>query len=343
MPSILDPLTVRGLTLRNRFVLAPMRSRKAALDGFVTDEIVHHYAELSAGAGVAVVEHAYVVDWGRVSPQLGVSDDTFIPGLARLAEAIHTGGAVAILQMSHAGSHSSSRVLGGQQPVAPSAVRNPRAGKDGEVPREITKAEMDELTAAFGAATMRAVEARFDGVEVHCAHGFLLSEFLSPITNRRLDDYGGSVENRARFPVEVIGAIRRVLNRDVPVFCRFPGSDLLPGGLELAESVEMGRSLVDAGVDILDVSGGIGGIEPPPGAGPRVQGYLVPLAEAVKKATGAMVIGVGGVVDPWFADSLVREGRVDLVAVGRATLSNPDWFRRAIDTLRGGSSSGGTS
>ena len=315
-------------------MLAPMRSRKAALDGFVTDDIVRHYSELSAGAGVAVVEHAYVVEWGRVSPQLGVCDDKFIPGLARLAAAIHTGGAAAVLQMSHAGSHSSSRVLGGQLPAAPSAVRNPRAGEDGEVPREITGAEMDELAIAFGAAARRAVQAGFDCVEVHCAHGFLLSEFLSPITNRRVDDYGGSVENRVRFPVEVIGAIRRVLNSDVPMFCRFPGSDLLPGGLELAESVEMGRDLVDAGVDVLDVSGGMGGIEPVTGAGPRGQGFLVPLAEAVKKATMALVIGVGGVVEPWFADGLVREGRVDLVAVGRATLSSPGWFTKAIRTLQ---------
>ena len=339
MPSVLDPLIIRGLTLRNRFVLAPMRSRKAAPDGFVTGNIVRHYADLSAGVGTAVVEHAYVVDWGRVTPELGVSDDAFIPGLARLAEAIHAGGAMAVLQISHAGSHSSSRVLDGQLPAAPSAVRNPRAGEEGEVPRVITKAEIDELAAAFGAAARRAVQAGFDGVEVHCAHGFLLSEFLSPITNKRVDDYGGNVENRVRFPVEVIEAVRRVLNRDVPLFCRFPGSDLLPGGLELTESVEMGRALVSAGVDVLDVSGGMGGIEPPTGARPRGQGFLVPLAEAVKKATGAWVIGVGGVVDPWFADKIVRERRVDLVAVGRATLSSPGWFMKAIHTLREGGSS----
>jgi len=328
MPTILDPLTIGSLTTRNRLVLPPMRSRKAALDGYVTDEIIKHYADRSEGAGTVIIEHAYVVDWGRVQSQLGVSDDKFIPGLTKLVQAIHAKGAAAVQQMSHAGSHSSSQVLG-RQPTAPSAIRNPRDEK-GEVPRPITREEIQKLVEAFAAAARRAVEAGFDGVEVHCAHGFLLSEFISPITNRRTDEYGGSTGNRIRLPVEVVEAIRRVVEKDYPLFCRFPATDILPGGLELPESIVMAKALVEAGVNVLDVSGGVGGIEPP---APREQGFFVPHAEAIKKATGAIVVGVGGIVDPMFADDVVRQGMVDLVAVGRPMLRDPTWFVKAIQTI----------
>jgi NADPH2 dehydrogenase len=329
MPRLLDPLTIGSLTATNRFVLPPMRSRKAAPDGYVTDEIVTHYAERSEGAGIAIVEHAYVVDWGRVQTQLGVSSDRFVHGLGKLAQGIHSKGAAAVLQMSHAGSHSSYQVLG-TRPVAPSAVRNPRDEK-GEVPRIITKEEIQELVEAFAESAKRAIEAHFEAVEIHCAHGFLLSEFISPLTNRRTDKYGGSIENRIRLPEEVVRAIRKVVDKEYPVFCRFPATYLMPGGLELSESIVMAKSLVAAGVDVLDVSGGIGGIEPPE---PRGQGFFVSYAEAVKKATGALVVGVGGIVDYVFADDIIRQGRVDLVAVGRPLLKDPTWFAKAAQALK---------
>jgi len=329
MPTLLDPLTIGSLTVRNRLVLPPMRSRKAALDGYVNDDIVKHYSDRSEGAGIAIVEHAYVVDWGRVQPQLGVSDDRFIPGLKKLAQAIQAKGGAAVLQMSHAGSRSLSQATGGQ-PTAASPIRNPRDER-GEVPRAMTKEEIQDVVEAFAEAAKRAVEAGFDGVEAHCAHGFLLSEFISPITNRRTDEYGGSVENRIRLPEQVVKAIRRGVERDYPIFCRFPATDIIPGGLELPESIVMAKRLVAAGVNVLDVSGGIGGTQPP---GPTEQGFFVPHAEAIKKATGAIVVGIGGIVDPEFADNIVRQGRVDLVAVGRPLLKDPTWFINAIQTLK---------
>jgi len=329
MPTVLDPLTIGSLTVRNRLVLPPMRSRKAALDGYVTDEIVEHYADRSEGAGTVMVEHSYVVDWGRVQSQLGVSEDRFIPGLRRLAQAIHVKGAAAVLQINHAGSHSSSQVLG-RQPIAPSAIKNPTDEK-GEVPKAMTKEEIQMVVEAFAKAARRAVESGFDGVEVHCAHGFLLSEFISPITNRRTDEYGGSVENRIRLPERVVEAIRKVVDKDYPLFCRFPATDMMPGGLELPESILMAKTLVAAGVNVLDVSGGVGGTQPPE---PRGQGFFVSEAEAIKKATGAIVVGVGGIMDPEFADDIVRQGRVDLVAVGRPMLKDPTWFLKAVQTLK---------
>lgn len=329
MPTLLDPLTIGSLTVRNRLVLPPMRSRKASLSGHVTDDIVKHYADRSEGAGTVIVEHAYVVDWGRLQPQLGISDDGFIPGLKRLSDAIHAKGAAAVLEMSHSGSNCSSQVLG-RQPTAPSAIRNPRDEK-GEVPRAVTKNEIQEVVEAFAKAAERTVAAGFDGIEVHCAHGFLLSEFMSPLTNKRTDEYGGSVENRIRLPEQVVKAIRRVVDEEYPLFCRFPATDLMPGGLELPESIMMAKRLVASGVNVLDVSGGVGGIEPPE---PREQGFFVPQAEAIKKATGAVVVGIGGIVEPEFADDVIRQGRVDLVAVGRPVLKDPTWFAKAVQTLK---------
>ena len=331
MPSLLDPLTIGSLKTRNRLVLPPMMSRKADADGYPTDSLVQYYAGLSEGAGITVIEHTYVVEWGRVQTQLGVSDDKFIPGLTKLTQAIHARGVATVIQLNHAGYNSSSQVLG-KQPTAPSAVRNPRNEK-AEIARSITRDEIQTLIGAFASAARRSIDAGFDGVEVHCSHGFLLGEFLSPITNKRTDEYGGSTENRVSLPIQVVKAVKQAVDKDFPVFCRFPAGDMMPGGLELPEGIRMAKVLVEAGVDVVDVGGGIGGIEPP---GTKEQGFFVPQAEAIKKATGAVVVGVGGIVDPTYADRIVREGRVDLVAVGRPLLKDPTWFTKAIQSLSKG-------
>lgn len=328
MPSVLDPLTIRSLRTKNRFVLAPMGTRKAAADGSVTDDILKHYSMLSEGAGIVIIEHTYVADEGKTQNQLGVSHDTFIPGLMKLTQAIHAKGAAAVLQINHVGYNSTSQITG-RQPVAPSAIKNPRNEK-AELPRPITREEIQGQVEAFASAATRAVKAGFDGVEVHCSHGFLLGEFISPITNKRTDEYGGATENRIRFPAQVIRSVRQAVGSNYPVFCRFPASDLMPGGLELPEIITMTKTIVETGVDVVDIGGGVGGIEP---SGSKEQGFFVPQAEAVKKATGAVVVGVGGIVDPGFADKVVLEGRVDLVAIGRPLLKDPQWFTKAIQTL----------
>jgi len=306
-----------------------MGTRKAAGDGSVSDDILNHYSMLSEGAGIVVIEHTYVSDLGRAPMnQLGVSHDRFIPGLMKLSKTVHDNGATVVLQINHVGYNSRSQVTG-RAPMAPSAIRNLRDEK-GEVPKPMTRLEIQEQVEAFASAAARAVKAGFDGVEVHCSHGFLLGEFLSPLTNKRTDEYGGDTENRIRFPAQVIRSVRQSVGSNYPVFCRFPASDVMPGGLELPEVITMAKTMVKAGVDVVDIGGGVGGIEP---SGVKEQGFFVPQAEAVKKATGAVVIGVGGIVDPDFADRVVREGRVDLVAVGRPLLKDSQWFRKAIRTL----------
>jgi len=309
-----------------------MRSGKAASNGEVTDGLIQHYTSLSDGPSLVIVEHAYIVDWGRSQSQLGISNYRHISGLSKLVKAIHSRGAAAVIQINHAGSLALSRVIG-TQPSAPSAVIHPR-NQDKEMPRAMTKREIQEAIQAFAQAATRAVEAGFDGVEVHCAHGYLNSQFMSPISNQRQDEFGGSPENRIRLAAQSVQAIRKTVNEDFPVFCRFGARDCLPDGLELPESTIMAKILIKAGVDVLDVSAGMTGSEPP---GEKTQGFFIPEAEALKEMTGAIVIGVGGITDPQFADEVLRKSRVDLIAVGRAMIKDPTWCKKALLAITGGS------
>lgn len=341
MARLFDPLSVRSLRLKNRLVVPPMRSRKAANDGTVSDQLLQHYVNLSDGPGLVMVEHAYVVDWGRLSPQLGISNDRYIPGLAKLVRAIHDRGAATVLEMSHVGSMAGSGdstvlEISGIKPTAPSVVVNPRSMAK-SLPRAMTNEDIKELIHGFAQAARRGVEAGFDGVEVHCGHGFLLSEFMSPITNLRQDEYGGSPENRIRLAAQIVRVVREGVGKDYPIFCRFASGDYLLGGLELQDSITMAHILASTGVDVLDVAGGLGGIEPPDKQ-QRGEGYFVAEAEAIRKATDAIVIGVGGISTPQFADKLLRQGRVDLLAVGRTMLKDPTWCKNALEIVKEGKS-----
>jgi NADPH2 dehydrogenase len=325
MARLFDKLNIKSLTLQNRLVLPPMRSGKAASNGEVTNELIEHYLSLSDGPGLVIVEHTYIMDSGRSQGQLGITCAEQISGLSRLTKAIHSRGASTVLQINHVGSTASSKVTG-TQPVGPSAVIHPRS-REKEMPKAMTKKEIEEVIQAFAQAAEHASEVGFDGVEVHCAHGYLNSQFMSPITNQRQDEYGGSPENRIRLAAQSVQAIRKVVGEDYPVFCRFGAQDYVPGGLELSDSTVMAKLLVKAGVDVIDVSGGMCGIEPP---GEKMQGFFIPDAEALKKATGAILIGVGGITDPHFADEAIRKNRVDLVAVGRSMLKDPAWCKKAL-------------
>lgn len=328
MNRIYDSLNIKSLKLKNRLVFPPMGTRKANPNGEVTDDLIQHYLNLSDGPGLVIIEHTYIADGGRSQSQLGISHDKHISGLSRLTKALHSKGVPTVLQINHVGSMATSKVVR-IQPVAPSAIVNPR-NRDKETPREMTKRDINEVVQAFSKATIRAVEAGFDGVEVHCAHGYLNSQFMSPITNQRQDEYGGSVENRIRLATESVQAIRKVVDEDYPVFCRFGARDHLPEGLELPESSVMANLLVKAGVDVLDVSGGLCGFEPP---GEKPQGFFIPEAEALGKATGTTVIGVGGIIDPYFANEAISQSRVDLLAIGRSMLKDPTWCKNALATV----------
>jgi 2,4-dienoyl-CoA reductase-like NADH-dependent reductase (Old Yellow Enzyme family) len=328
MAGLFEPLTIRNLTLKNRVVLPPMGTRLSPRDGSVSDAQVAHYAARArGGVGLIIVEHAYISPMGRFrATQLGAHDDSLLPGLRRLVEAAHAGGAAICLQINHSGGKAFPEVIG-EQPAGPSEVTPP--GSDHE-PRALTKEEIAEIVQAFVAAARRAVAAGFDAVEVHGAHGYLLSQFASPITNHRRDEYGGDLWGRFRLPLDVVAAVREGVPANYPVFYRLGADDLMEGGLSPEEAQQVAPRLLRAGADVLDVSGGVGG------DGSLVydqQGYFVPLAEKIKQASGARVIGVGRIRDPHFADRVVRDGRVDLVAVGRAHLEDPEWAAKAARAL----------
>lgn len=329
MSNLLTPLSFSGLTLRNRIVMPPMWSGQATPDGGVTDAIVeYHRRRAAAGCGMVIVEHAFVHPRGRHTPtQIGVYSDGLLDGLSRLAAAVRTEGAVVVLQLAHAGSRGSSNTIG-QRPVGPSEVRHPYE-PEGENPDALTIDQIREIVLAFGDAAVRAFDAGFDAVEIHAAHGFLLSQFLSPLTNRREDTYGGNLENRTRIHTEALAEIRNRIGPRRPVFVRLGAHDETPGGLELDESCAAAEMLAGQGVSLIDVSGGLQGSR---GAG-RGPGYFVPYAAAIKSRLRIPVLVTGGIREPAVADQIVREGKADLVGIGRAMLEDPDWARKAIQAL----------
>jgi 2,4-dienoyl-CoA reductase-like NADH-dependent reductase (Old Yellow Enzyme family) len=317
MVSLTDPLKVKGFVIRNRLVMPPMLTSLASEDGKVTDALIEHYASRAQYVGLVIVEASYVSEVGkRVDRQLGVHNDNVIEGLKKLAEVIHEKGACTVVQIAHSGSRSSVANI---RPLAPSY--------DGRS-KELTKDEIKAVVTEFARAAERVVLAGFDGVELHGAHGFLLNQFFSPLTNRRLDEYGGTLEDRMRFPLEVTEAVKRVIG-DRLLLYRLGSDDMSPGGSTLEDAKFLAKRLEEMGVDIIDVSGGLCGGSPAQFEG--VEGYFIPQAREIKKAVNVPVIGVGGIRSFEYANMVVEKGYVDLVAVGRMLLKDPEWAKRALD------------
>ncbi|MCW4003141.1 MAG: NADH:flavin oxidoreductase [Candidatus Bathyarchaeota archaeon] len=323
MVGLLDPLTIKGITLRNRIVMPPMQSGRASFEGAVTNRLINFYVRRSTALGLPIVEHAYVSPMGKIGPkQLGIYDDTLLAGFEKLASAIHAVGAPTVVQINHAGGVANKKVIGAV-PTGPSETGKTRA---------LEKAELYSIADEYALAAERAVKAGFDGVELHGAHGYLLNQFFSPLINKRDDEFGGSLENRMRFPLLVVEKVRRCLN-DKLLLYRLGSDDLAPMGTHIEDVVTFAVKLEAAGVDILDVSGGMCGSEPKQLR--QIKGYFVPQAVRIKKTVSAPVIGVGGITDAKFADELVRAGEVDLVAVGRALWHDCEWAQKAMQTLKG--------
>jgi 2,4-dienoyl-CoA reductase-like NADH-dependent reductase (Old Yellow Enzyme family) len=299
-----------------------MQSGRADFDGSITNKLINFYVRRSAHTGLPIVEHAYINLLGKIGPkQLGIYDDTLIPGYEKLAAALHNVGAPAIVQISHAGGVANKKVIH-NQPAGPSS-----AGKT----RMLEICELHEITEQFAAAAERAVKAGFDGVELHGAHGYLLNQFFSPLLNKREDEYGGSLDNRMRFPLQVTEAVRKCIG-DKLLLYRLGSDDLAPCGTHIEDAIPFAQKLEAAGVDILDVSGGMCGSNPKQFK--SIIGYFIPQAEAIKQAAKVPVIGVGNITEPEYADSLVREGKVDLVAVGRALWHDAEWAQKALSSLK---------
>ena len=327
MPGLLEPIRIGSLILPNRLVMPPMATRLATETGEVTDALVEHYRERAPGVGMVIVEHAFVTLGGRLTlTQPGIHEDGMAPGMSRLVRAIHQQDSRATLQINHCGAKAlSDPTLG--SPAGPSAVSLPNTDI---IPRELSVEEIGGIVVAFGQAARRARDAGFDAVEVHGAHGYINNQFTSPFTNKRIDQYGGGLEKRMRLPLEIVSAVRSEVGSNYPLLYRLGANDMIEGGLTIQGGRRIARALVEAGVNAIDVSGGLGGIEHPT---IKSQGYFIPMAEEIKRAARVPVIGVGGITEPAFADRVIREGRVDMVAVGRAILNDPKWARKAVDML----------
>jgi 2,4-dienoyl-CoA reductase-like NADH-dependent reductase (Old Yellow Enzyme family) len=347
-PQLLQPLTLRGLTLPNRLVVAPM-CQYSVTDGLVGDYHLVHLGRFALGGfGTVMVEATGVTADGRISPgDVGLWDDAQIPGLARIAAFLHEHGSVPAIQLAHAGGKASTlrpwdghgpviaeNARPGEEPwtaVSPSGVP---MGAGWPAPHPLTTAEMDDVREAFVAAARRALAAGYQLVEVHAAHGYLLNQFLSPLTNLREDSYGGSVEHRMRFPLEVVAAVRAVWPADLPLVVRVSAVDAQRDGTTLADTIAFAHELKALGVDAIDVSGG--GI----GAGwehPIGYGYQVPFAAAIREQTAIPTMAVGLVVDPHQAEATVATGQADLVAVAREAQDDPNFAVHAARELTGGS------
>ncbi|SHJ92870.1 tRNA-dihydrouridine synthase [Desulforamulus aeronauticus] len=333
MSHLLKPLQVGSLKLHNRLVMPPMATAKAEPDGKVSSTILDYYKEKSQGGYISliIVEHSFILPEGKASKQqLSVAEDTTVEGLRKLAEVIQQNGSQAVMQLNHAGSAASKEVIG-TTPVGPSAVCNPRHG--GESPQELSQGEITDIVQAFQAAARRTKEAGFAGVEIHSAHGYLLNQFFSPLTNKRTDQYGGAIHNRIRLHLEIIEAVRSAVGPDFPLLLRLGASDYLEGGSTLEDSKIAAQEFAKAGVNILDISGGFSGYAVPTLRG---QGYFFPLTQAIKKVVTIPVILTGGITEPQAAEQLLAEGKADLIGVGRAILNNSKWAEQAIESLRNG-------
>jgi 2,4-dienoyl-CoA reductase-like NADH-dependent reductase (Old Yellow Enzyme family) len=328
MPRLLDPINIGSLKLRNRIVMPAMATDLSTPNGEVADSQIKHYSQRANRLGLMITEHSYVRFEGRYSRnQMGIHDDKLIDDLSRLTAEVHKKGTPIVAQLSHAGARTTSQVMGSQT-VAPSSVCVPDCK---ETPRELAISELYDLIEAYRQAARRAAESGYDAIEIHGAHGWLLHEFLSPLSNKRTDEYGGCLENRMRFPLAVIEAVRKEVGSKFPLLYRLGADDRMPGGVTPNEGANAAKMLVEAGVDAINVSGGFCGSKP---KNMQDQGFYFYAAETIRRAVKIPVIGVGGVKDPKFADEAIRNGRVDLVAVGRAILADPSWAEKAEEVLR---------
>jgi 2,4-dienoyl-CoA reductase-like NADH-dependent reductase (Old Yellow Enzyme family)/thioredoxin reductase len=299
----------------------------ATIGGAVTDRLIEYYATRArGGVGLIDVEFSYIHPAGKVfDHMLGIYDDKLIPGLRRLTDSVHQGGAKIILQIAHGGRRVHSDITG-STPVAPSPI--PRL--NGETPKELSLTEIEDLIKAFILAAGRAKKAGFDGVMIHMAHAYLLQQFLSPFSNARTDRYGGDLEGRARLPLEILKGVRRELGDDYPITCRLCGDEFLKGGFDLAQSIQVAKMLEANGVNAIEVSAGAhetGQVITAPPYYPM--GFLAPLSEAIKKEVSIPVGVVGRIHTPEVAEQLLEQGKADLIAVGRGLIADPDWPKKA--------------
>lgn len=329
MSYLLKPLDKCKLTLKNRLVMPPMATSKAEVDGKMGKDILDYYDEKSQGGYIAliIVEHSFIAQQGKASArQLSIADDSVVDGLKKVANTIQRNGSKAVMQINHAGS-ATNKDITGFEPIGPSPIVNPRKGY---VPLELSKKEIKKIVKCFRDAALRVKEAGFDGVEIHSAHGYLLNQFLSPLTNKRRDEYGGDLLSRIKIHLEIIKTVRDAVGDDFPILLRLGASDYMEGGITIEDSKIAAVEFEKAGVDILDISGGFCGYNVPNLIG---QGYFSALTEAIKEVVAVPVILTGGITEVHAAEELLSTGKADLIGVGRAIYQDSTWAKKAVKSL----------
>jgi len=341
MPSLFESLKLRSITFRNRVGVSPM-CQYSSTEGVASDwHLVHLGSFAAGGAGLVIAEATAVLPEGRITPGCaGIWGDQHIEPLARINRFIKSQGAVAGIQLAHAGRKGSAAVpqdggahladsKGGWPTIAPSAI--PFGGDLDKVPHAATEADIAALLVSFAAAARRALAAGYELIEIHGAHGYLANEFLSPISNLRTDRFGGGFEGRIRFLIEVVKTVRHVWPEGLPLAVRLSCTDWVPGGWDIEQSVELALRLKMEGVDFIDCSSG-GNVH-----GARISvgpGYQVPFAERIRREARIATAAVGMITEPAQADGIIRDGHADLVLLAREMLRNPRWPLTASRALK---------
>jgi 2,4-dienoyl-CoA reductase-like NADH-dependent reductase (Old Yellow Enzyme family) len=340
MPSLFDPLTIKSITMRNRIGVSPM-CQYSYTDGFSNDwQLVHLGALAAGGAGLIIVEATAVEARGRISPNdLGIWKAEHVEPLRRVTRFIKEQGAVAGIQIAHAGRKACTiRPWDGGKPVPASDPNwwqavgaSPLAfSEEHQTPHELSIEEIKGIQTLFVQAAERALDAGFEWLEIHAAHGYLLHSFYSPISNQRTDDYGGSFDNRIRFLMETVRAVQGVCPGTLPLTVRISGTDWVEGGWGIEDSVALAKRLKTAGVDLIDCSSSGNVAAARPKLGP---GYQVPISDAVRNQAGIATATVGLITEANHADEIIRSGEADVVLLGRELLRDPHWPQRAAREL----------
>lgn len=336
-PLLHQPISIKNIKLKNRLVMPPMQISKGSEEGHASRATLDYYAEKSAGGhiGLIIAEHMYVSQEGKAHRgQLSIANDACLEGLTALVNAVHANGTPIFAQISHAGGVA-SRERTGKEVLGPSAAVLQRDGsvltdaEDAEeLPRAMTDEDIQKVVADFTAAAVRAKRAGFDGVEIHSAHGYLLNQFFSPLINLRDDEYTGTtIEGRLRLHLQIVRSIRDAVGDDYPIALRLGSCDYLPGGITLEDSVAAANILQNAGVDLVDVTGGLLGYTNPACKEP---GWFSELSASIRNAVDVPVLVTGGVKTAEDAERMLRNGDADLVGVGRAIMRDSEWAARAM-------------
>ena len=324
MSLVKTPLKIKDLVLNNRLVMPPMATSKSD-DGKVSGELLEYYGQRAKGGyiGLIITEHCFIAEEGKASlNQVSVSKDDDIEGLSRLAETIRKDGTKAFVQINHAGLAGMNDTVYG-----PSKVNHPNGKNIDKQIVVLDKEDIKDLIEKYADAALRVKKAGFDGVEIHCAHGYLLNQFYSPLTNRREDEYGGTIENRIRIVLEVIRAVREKVGPDFPVALRLGACDYGLDGTTIKDSVFAAREFEKAGIDLIDITGGFNGYVRKDVTCP---GYFRDASSAIKEAVEIPVILTGGITDIKDVEQLLEENAADLIGVGRALFKDGDWAKKAL-------------